>query len=78
MTIQGQEITHGELTYWCGLIGVAYLPSVVVPVGRTPDGLPVGVQVVAGFGEDRTALAVASRHQRAPSGGSRPPPGYGA
>jgi len=61
VTIAGAEVPHGELINWCGLIGVAYLPSVVVPVGRTAGDLPVGVQVVADFRQDRTALAVAQR-----------------
>jgi amidase len=75
--INGAEVPHADLILWCGLIGMAYLPAVVVPVGRTPDGLPVGVQVVAGFGDDRTALAVAGRITEA-LGGFEAPPGYGA
>jgi amidase len=77
VTIAGAEVPHGELIYWCGLIGVAYLPSVVVPVGRTAEGLPVGVQVVADFHQDRTALAVAQRITDV-LGGFEAPPGYGA
>jgi amidase len=49
----------------------------VVPVGRTAAGLPVGVQVVADFHQDRTALAVAQRVTDA-LGGFEAPPGYGA
>ena len=44
---------------WTGLVGVAYLPSTVVPVGRVGD-LPVGVQVVGPYLEDR-------RHCSSPS-----------
>lgn len=77
VSVAGREVGHGELTHWCGVIGVSYLPSVVVPVGRTADGLPVGVQVVADFLEDRTALAVAERISRV-LGGFEAPPGYAA
>ena len=77
VSVDGRDVSHGELTYWCGLIGMAYLPAVVVPVGATPDGLPVGVQVVADFHDDRTALAVAERITDA-LGGFEAPPGYGA
>jgi amidase len=38
---------------------VAYLPATAVPVGRTSAGLPVGVQVVGPYLEDRTTLAAA-------------------
>ena len=34
-----------------------HLPCVTVPAGVGPKGLPLGVQVVAGFGGDRAALA---------------------
>ena len=58
-----------------GLVGVAYLPSTVVPVGVTSEGLPVGVQVVGPFLEDRTCLDVARRIE-ALLGGFRPPPAF--
>jgi Asp-tRNA(Asn)/Glu-tRNA(Gln) amidotransferase A subunit family amidase len=35
-------------------------PAAVVPVGRSPQGLPIGVQVVARPFEDETALGVAA------------------
>jgi amidase len=57
-------------------VGVALLPSTVVPVGFTPDGLPVGVQVVADFLQDRTALAAAA-HLEQVLGGFQEPPGFG-
>jgi Asp-tRNA(Asn)/Glu-tRNA(Gln) amidotransferase A subunit family amidase len=34
-----------------------HLPCVTVPAGEGPKGLPLGVQIVAGFGKDRAALA---------------------
>ncbi len=39
-------------------------PAAVVPVGWTPQGLPLVVQVVATPGEDETALAVAAELER--------------
>ena len=45
--------------WWTILIGMAYLPSTVIPAGRTADGLPVGVQIVGPYLEDRTTIAVA-------------------
>jgi amidase len=59
VTINGVERPHMGCAAWTGLIGVAYLPSTVIPVGRTPDGLPVGMQVVGPYLEDRTALQAA-------------------
>jgi amidase len=71
-----QDVPHIHLISWCGLIGVSFLPSTVVPVGFTDDGRPVGVQVVADFLQDRTALAAAA-HLEAELGGFTPPPGHG-
>ena len=56
--------TDGSRSYldlfgWVGLPTVAYLPATAVPIGRTAGGLPVGVQIVGPYLEDRTTLAVA-------------------
>lgn len=42
------------------LITVTGCPAVSVPFGTTPDGLPVGVQIVARHGADRYLLEVAA------------------
>ena len=34
-----------------------HVPCVTVPVGAGPQGLPLGVQLVTGFGQDAAALA---------------------
>jgi Asp-tRNA(Asn)/Glu-tRNA(Gln) amidotransferase A subunit family amidase len=34
-----------------------HVPCVTIPAGEGPRGLPLGVQIVAGFGQDRAALA---------------------
>jgi amidase len=54
--INGAPRPHMDCAAWTGLVGVAYLPSTVIPVGRTPSGLPVGMQVVGPYLEDLTAL----------------------
>ena len=53
-----------DLFGWVGLPTVAYLPATAVPVGRTAGGLPVGIQVVGPYLEDRTTLAVARGIER--------------
>jgi amidase len=71
--VDGRTRPYGDQFVWPGLVGMAYLPAAVVPVGRTPQGLPVGLQVVAPHLEDRTAVDVARRIS-AVLGGFRPPP----
>jgi amidase len=58
--VDGVARPYADLVWWTILIGMAYLPATSIPVGRTPDGLPIAVQVVGPYLEDRTALAVAS------------------
>ncbi len=43
---------------WIALATLTHLPATVVPVGRTASGLPVGIQIVGPYLEDRTTLAV--------------------
>ena len=47
-------------------------PAAVVPVGRSPEGLPIGVQIVARPFQDETALGIAAIVDAA--FGYRPPP----
>jgi amidase len=47
-------------------------PCVVVRAGTSPEGLPIGVQVVAGPWRDDVALA-AAQHIETALGGWRPP-----
>ena len=39
----------------------AHLPATAAPVGRTKNGLPVGMQIVGPYLEDRTTIDVARR-----------------
>jgi amidase len=60
---------------WLGLIGIVGLPSAVVPIGRTAEGLPVGMQVVAPYLHDRRAVGAAALVE-AVLGGYEVPPGF--
>lgn len=73
LTINGEARNHVDTLAWTGLVRVAYLPSTVVPIGRTSAGLPIGAQVVGPYLEDRTPIFVASRLAEA-IGGYVPPP----
>ena len=73
LAVDGVEIPTIAAGVWLGYAGVAGLPATVVRVGTSSDGLPIGVQVVAGSHRDRTALAVAAQLESA-LGGYRVPP----
>jgi len=74
LRVDGVERPYLENLSWPGLITMALLPSTVIPVGRTAAGLPVGVQIVGPYLEDRTTLAFARAAERE-LGGFVPPPG---
>ena len=59
VAIDGVDRSYMELFRWIALAGVAYLPSTVVPVGTSDDGLPIGVQIVGPYLHDRTTLHLA-------------------
>ena len=75
LTINGEERPYMDLIGWAGITLNSYLPATAVPVGQSRDGLPIGMQVVAPYLEDKTSLAVAKmlelHHRR-----FTPPPGY--
>jgi amidase len=76
-TIDIDGVTHPYLVqlFWAGVITAPLLPSTVVPVGRTPSGLPVGLQVVSAYLEDRNSLRFAQLLEDV-TGGFEAPPGY--
>ncbi|MEV4111847.1 amidase [Nonomuraea sp. NPDC049695] len=57
--------------YW---ISVLHAPAASVPAGFTPDGLPVGVQIVGRPFEDARVLRVARAFEQATGYGLRRPP----
>ncbi|XP_041781401.1 fatty-acid amide hydrolase 2-A isoform X2 [Anopheles merus] len=50
---------------YTAIINVLGLPATAVPLGLGREGLPVGLQVVAGVNQDRLCLAVACELERA-------------
>jgi amidase len=74
--VDGRTLPYFEQIFWAGLATVALLPATVVPIGRgRVSGLPVGLQIVGPFLEDRTPLALAAA-MAGVVGGFTPPPGH--
>jgi len=72
-TVRGREVEYLKAmgySQWFNLFGN---PAAVVPVGRSPEGLPIGVQVVGRPWEDEAVLAVAAKIEET-CGGFHPPP----
>ena len=71
--VNGVTTRYGALEAWPALIGSAYLPSTATPVGRTADGLPVGVQVVAPYLHDYRSIAASGLIAQLAGGYEVPP-----
>jgi amidase len=75
LQVNGKTIPYTDLLGWIAPATMCKLPASVVPVGRTADNLPVGIQIVGAHLEDRTSLDFARRLAEL-SGGFTPPPGF--
>ena len=73
--IDGVERSYLELFRWIALPTLAFLPATAAPVGCTRAGLPVGIQIVGPYLEDRSCLEFAARLAER-IGGFVPPPGF--
>ncbi len=75
LTVNGRAEPYTNVMGWAGLTNVVYLPSTIAPVGFTSQKLPVGIQIVAPYLEDRTSIHIA--HLMADvCGGFTPPPDF--
>ncbi len=76
LIVNGAEQPYVDLLLlWPGVATLPGLPATTVPVGRTPEGLPIGVQIVGPWLEDRTTLELARLIERE-FGGFVPPPAF--
>jgi len=57
--VNGKRAAASDQMFWMGLAAAAYLPATVAPVGFTPAGLPVGVQIIGPQYGDHTCIAFA-------------------
>lgn len=57
--IDGVEYPYFDQLVWAGAATMPGLPATAIPAGRSPEGLPVGVQLIGPMFEDRTPLRLA-------------------
>ena len=76
LIVNGAEQPYPDLLLlWPGVATLPGLPATAVPAGRTAEGLPIGVQIVGPWLEDRTTLELARLIERE-FGGFVPPPAF--
>jgi Asp-tRNA(Asn)/Glu-tRNA(Gln) amidotransferase A subunit family amidase len=70
--IEGKTVNYLDAwsyTEWFNLLGN---PAAMVPVGRSPEGLPIGVQIVGRPWEEEQVLAVVAALEKECGAGKRP------
>ncbi|MFC7752579.1 amidase [Tsukamurella soli] len=70
--IDGVEYPYFDQLVWAGVATMPGLPASAIPAGRSPAGLPIGVQLIGPMFEDRTPLRLAELLEEA-IGGFQPP-----
>jgi amidase len=73
--IDGVSYPYDLQVVYPGMTTFAGQPAVTFPAGRAADGLPVGLQAVGPYLEDRTSIRFAELIANE-TGGFTPPPGY--
>ncbi len=75
INIDGKDYVYPDQLAWPGIATLPGLPATAIPIGLSPEGLPVGVQIVGPWLEDRTPLKLAELIERE-FGGFVPPPAF--
>jgi amidase len=71
--VDGRDYVYPDQLAWPGIATLPGLPATAIPIGLSPQGLPIGVQIVGPWLEDRTPLKLAELIERE-FGGFVPPP----
>lgn len=70
--IEGQSVEYLKMFSYAQAYNLLGLPAVVVPCGRSPEGLPIGVQVVGRPFEEEDVLITAALLEESLGGYERP------
>jgi amidase len=75
LVVNDKDRHYMDVLIWAGPAVLSYLPASVAPVGLTNEGLPVGVQIIGPYLEDKIPIAVAGMIEDL-VGGVRTPPDF--
>ena len=75
ITVNGKRVPTTDQLFWAGYTCAFYLPASVAPIGQSPEGLPIGVQIAAPQYGDLVSIRFAELLER-DYRGFVPPPGY--
>ena len=58
--VEGKTVKYLDAWSYCEWFNLLGTPAAVVPVGKSPEGLPIGVQIVARPWQEELVLSVAA------------------
>ncbi|WP_298242685.1 amidase [uncultured Bradyrhizobium sp.] len=74
LDIDGKLYNYSDACFiWADPASTCGLPATAVPIERAPTGLPIGVQIIGPYLEDRTTITLASLIEREFGGFVAPP-----
>jgi amidase len=73
INIDGKDYPYPDQMAWPGIATLPGLPATAIPLGLSKEGLPIGVQIVGPWLEDRTPLRLAELIEREFGGFIAPP-----
>jgi amidase len=77
VVINGEPHPYLDNLLWPGVATLPGLPATALPIDRSPEGLPIGAQIIGPWLEDRTPIHLARLIERE-LGGFQPPAGFPA
>jgi amidase len=77
LEVNGSPVPYGLIPVHAGLCNLSGQPGTAFPAGRTSGGLPLGLQAIGPYLEDRTPIRFAALVAQE-IGGFQRPPGYDA
>jgi Asp-tRNA(Asn)/Glu-tRNA(Gln) amidotransferase A subunit family amidase len=70
--VEGQKVNYLTAMSYTQVFNILGNPAAVVPVGRSPEGMPIGVQVIGRPYEEETVLAIAAEVENRCGGWQKP------
>ena len=71
--VDGKSLPYLDQIVWASIATLTGLPATAAPIGRSETGLPIGVQIIGPYLEDRTPIAFAARLEPVVGGFVAPP-----
>ena len=76
--VDGRRVPYGRPTFHPALATLPGLPATAIPVGADARGVPIGLQLIGPYLEDRSTIALAIQLEREGLARYRTPPGFEA